>query len=119
MGNGRFDVCSAPAAYRAKVIENGLRKTRELCDDHYQKLLHRAGGRSGCGFRSPLESMFGGSLLILFGGRDPFDSVIGHEPSDISHRAHQNLGDRESVDLDNYLSDDAKDILQKAARKSA
>lgn len=66
MGNGRFDVCSAPAAYRAKVIENGLRKTRELCDDHYQKLLHRAGGRSGCGFRSPLESMFGGSLFDTF-----------------------------------------------------
>ena len=71
MSNGRCDICGAPAAYRVKMVENGFRKVKELCEEHYQELARQAGGRRG-GFRSPLESMFGSSFFDdFFGGRDP------------------------------------------------
>ncbi len=121
MANGRCDICGNPASYRAKVIENGFRKVRELCDEHYQALARQAGGRRA-GFRSPLESMFGGGSIFdeFFGGRDPFYSgVIGDEGGfPRSSGQGQHLGDRESVDLQDYMNDEAKELLQKAAQKA-
>ena len=120
MSNGRCDICGAPAAYRVKMVENGFRKVKELCEEHYQELARQAGGRRG-GFRSPLESMFGSSFFDdFFGGCDPFYSgVIGNEggaPRSGGTQA-QNLGDRESVDLQDYMNDEARELLQKAAAR--
>lgn len=47
MSNGRCDICGAPAAYRVKMVENGFRKVKELCEEHYQELARQAGGRRG------------------------------------------------------------------------
>ena len=38
MSNGRCDICGNPAAYRVKMVENGFRKVKELCEEHYQEL---------------------------------------------------------------------------------
>lgn len=117
MSTGRCYICGNPAAYRVKMVENGFRKVRDLCEEHYQELSRQAGSRYTSGFRSPLESMFGGGSLFdeFFGGGSP---VIGGEPRRQAARGNQHLGDRESVDLHDYMNDEAKDLLQKAAQKA-
>lgn len=119
MSNGKCDVCGAQASYRVKIVENGLRKTRELCEDHYAVMRARAGGRRG-GFRSPMDSLFGGASPFdgFFGGHSRMDDVFSSMPGDGAANNDQFLGDREAVELDSLLSEESKDILQKASQKA-
>ncbi len=43
MSNGRCDICGAPAAYRVKMVENGFRKVKELCEEKARELARQAG----------------------------------------------------------------------------
>jgi ATP-dependent Clp protease ATP-binding subunit ClpC len=87
------------------VSENGSRKKVYLCDEDYQALAERSRRQ----WHSPLESLFGG----IFGegprSADAEDFETGL-PASRSRRS------RESVDLDQYLNEQAKEVLQEASR---
>ena len=87
-----------PATTRVSVLQNGVRKTLELCDADYERLY----GRRVRG-TSPLESLFRGS---------PWEDLMGGDGGFGPPAARS----RESVDIDDYLSEHAKEILQEAAR---
>jgi ATP-dependent Clp protease ATP-binding subunit ClpC len=67
MSNRKCDLCGVPASYRAKVIQNGFRKTKELCEDHYTKFLNISNNSHGTNYQHPSGAMFGnGSLFDEF-----------------------------------------------------
>src|SRR5437868_7722829 len=109
-----------PAVVRVTVVENGQRRTINVCREHYAELRARQA--------SPFESLFsgfGGLGEDLLGGM--FDESVGgdgggREP----RRAREPGGRREvgrsrdsSVDLTDYMSDQAEEILQQAACTAA
>jgi ATP-dependent Clp protease ATP-binding subunit ClpC len=112
-----------PAVVRVTVSQNGKRRTLNVCEEHYAALRQQQS--------SPFESLFGGSL---FGGdmmRDFFgegggaaggDGDVGVGRGGRTGRAArgQPAGrDRESIDVGDYLSEQAEQILQAAARTAA
>jgi ATP-dependent Clp protease ATP-binding subunit ClpC len=104
------DICHwRPVAYRVTVVENGRRKTLNVCREDYQQL--RAAQAS------PFESLFGGSL---FG-----DETLGEFLDDGLRRGsgrgapRRQRTDREAVDVGEMLSAQAEEILQQAARVAA
>src|SRR5690242_1604850 len=78
MADGICDICEIrPATVRADVVENGRRRTMELCDTDYRRLT-REQGRSS----SPMESLFGGPGSLLdefFGDRGFAGGVFGRD----------------------------------------
>lgn len=99
---GMCDVCGRPASYRVRLVENGRQRGAELCDQHYEQINDQR--RTA----SPLDSLF---------GHNPADDMIERMfgRSTHQHGDMRNLGDRESVDIETVLTEDSKDILQKAA----
>jgi len=96
------DICGVnPATIRVYTIKNGQRRILDICEECYAK--QRRQERS----YSPLESLFFGDLFRDFFGEDfglPFEGSLGRE--------------RESIDLNDYLSNVSKDLLQQAAKKA-
>ncbi|MGB9856547.1 MAG: AAA family ATPase [Dictyoglomaceae bacterium] len=101
MSKKMCDICGVrPATIRVSIIRNGRKQTLDLCEIDYAKYRQRE--RSF----SPLESLFWGDFFKEFFGEEfePFGRREGF--------------DREAIDLDAYLSDSAKEYLQKAGRKA-
>jgi len=101
MAQKMCDICGIrPATVRVSIIRNGRRQTLDLCQEDYMKLRQRERRFS------PLESLFLGDFLKDFFGEEfePFGFEEGFE--------------REAVDLESYLSDIAKELLQKAGKKA-
>src|SRR6266851_5739330 len=91
-----------PATVRVTVVENGQRRTLNVCREHYEQLRARQA--------SPFESLFSG-----FGG------PVGGAPRGRrgGGRPRGAARGRESVDITEYMSDQAEEILQQAARTAA
>src|SRR6266852_2678527 len=106
-----------PAVVRVTVVENGQRRTINVCREHYAELRARQA--------SPFESLFsrfGGLGDDLLGGF--FDEGDGggagaSAPRRTGGRSRAPGPDRESMDLTDYMSDQAEEILQQAARTAA
>src|SRR5438552_1075857 len=104
------DICHRrPAAFRVTVVENGRRRTLEVCREDYAQLRAQQA--------SPFESLFGGSL---FG-----DDMLGDFLDDgfrrssgrsVPRQAGRPGRDREATDVGEVLSAQAEEILQQAAR---
>ncbi len=109
MRNRMCQLCnSRPATARVTVVENGSRRTMDICEADYERLSRRQGGSS-----SPLESLFRGGLR-----QDFFGEPDGDEPG-IQDLVRARRGPaRESVDIDEYLSEQAKELLQEAGQKA-
>src|SRR5947208_5875592 len=117
---GLCDICHRrPAALRVTVSENGRRRTLNVCREDYAQLRAQQA--------SPFESIFGGSLFgddlvsNFFGdggaegrGEAGEDAAAGGG----SRRPGRGRG-RESNDVTDYLSQQAEEILQQAARTAA
>src|SRR6267142_4319599 len=104
------DVCHRrPAAYRVTVVENGRKRTLEVCREDYAQLRSQQA--------SPFESLFGGSL---FGDDMLGDFLDDGLPRSSGRRAPRQTGrpgrDREAIDVGEVLSAQAEEILQQAAR---
>ena len=111
-----------PAAVRVTVIENGQRRTLNVCREHYAELRARQA--------SPFESLFSG-----FGGEFGDDLLGGFFDEGAvgrgGSRGRAARGDggarrisgrgaeREAVDLTDSMSDQAEEILQSAAHTAA
>ncbi|MCX8104124.1 MAG: Clp protease ClpC, partial [Candidatus Bipolaricaulota bacterium] len=89
------DICGIrPATVQVSIVRDGRSEVLHLCSIDYARL------RRERELFSPLESLFGRSLWEDFFG----------EPRTPWHR------DREAVDIDAYLSQHAKELLQQAAQ---
>ncbi|MBE9012189.1 ATP-dependent Clp protease ATP-binding subunit, partial [Pseudanabaenaceae cyanobacterium LEGE 13415] len=103
------DICHRrPATTRVTVLQSGQRQNLDVCDYDYAQLTRHQR------YISPLESLFQGNSLFdeFFGDR--FNGENGE--SSLSRR--RALSDRESVSIDNYLSEQTKEFLQRAAEKA-
>src|SRR5581483_3424272 len=101
------DICQQrPATVQVRVREDGRETTLNVCEQDYERL--RAQEQ-----RSPLgRDLFGGSLFEGFGD-DFFDRFF--EPSERRRRIPR-WREREVVDINEYLSEQAQEVLQQAAR---
>ncbi|NPT36900.1 ATP-dependent Clp protease ATP-binding subunit [Paraburkholderia xenovorans] len=95
-----------PATIRVAVIQGGRRRQLDVCDYHYAQLTRHQRQVS------PLESLFRGGLFegLLDSGMDG----SGPEPAATRHDGPVNKG----VDLQQHFSDQAKEILQRAAERA-
>ncbi len=103
------DICrKRPAETTVRVSRNGETQTLHLCADDYRQL------QSQQRHISPFES--------LFAGRDPFRdffSEFGDDFEGFSSRLGYPIPrHRESVDIDQYLSEHTKELIQQAAQKA-
>ncbi|MDB5161233.1 MAG: ATPase with chaperone, ATP-binding subunit [Candidatus Saccharibacteria bacterium] len=102
MANGLCDIDNQrPATHTIKLTRNGRETTLELCDIHYEEL------RREQFMTSPFESLFSDRGLMDTFPRDApafsssFDRPFGPE--------------REGIDIEEYLPDHTKQLIQKAA----
>ena len=105
-------VCGKPATTQVTITENGKRRQLALCDEHYAQL-----NASRQQWRSPLESLFGGSIFDrMFGDTWPAfeDMGAGQRAPQSARRGRA----REAVDLQSFLSESASGLLQQAAHKA-
>lgn len=104
MANGICDICNQrPASHTVTTTRNGRREVVELCSQDYTRV--RSQGAS-----SPFDSLFGGnSLFNMF---DNLPSDFGGLSSDMGYPLPR---DREATNLEDFLSDHAKEIIQQAA----
>ena len=105
-------VCGKPATTQVTITENGKRRQLALCDEHYAQL-----NASRQQWRSPLESLFGGSIFDrMFGDTWPAfeDMGAGQRAPQSARRGRA----REAVDLQSFLSESASGLLQQAANKA-
>lgn len=101
------DIChKRPATVRVTVLENGQRKPLDVCDYDYNQLTRHQR------YISPLESLFRSGLFDDFFG-DRFDN--GNLADALSRRQ---MRDRETVNLNDYLSEQTKEFLQRAAEQA-
>ncbi len=100
------DIChQRPATVQVRVREDGRETTLNVCEQDYERL--RAQEQ-----RLPLgRDMFGGSLFEGFGD-DFFDRFFA--PS--VRRRIPRWPEREVVDINEYLSEQAQEVLQQAGR---
>ncbi len=99
------DIChSRPATVRVAVLQDGKQKQLSVCDYHYAQLTQHQRALS------PLESLFGSSLLREFFG----DQTT--QPG-VSWRGSQSPFP-ESMPVERHFSDHAKELLQRAAEKA-
>lgn len=97
------DICNQrPAEHTVTVTRNGRREEIDLCPIDYSRLKSRNN-------YSPLESLFGGNFLNFF---DNLPSDFGDFSS---HMGYPLPRDREATNLEDFLSDHAKDVIQQAA----
>ena len=91
---------------RVTVSENGKRRTLNVCPQDYARLRAQSA--------SPFESLFGGSLF----GDDFMSDLLDNgapAPGGGAMRPRQEQ-DRQSTDVGDFLSEQAEEILQQAAR---
>lgn len=102
------DICQQqPATRTIRLIRNNQEQTLHVCDMDYNKIRKR--NRSG----SPFESLFSGfgsdDFLRDFWGDEGFLGETGSTAFDRQARS------RESIDFEQFLSDHAKELIQRAA----
>ena len=103
MAKGLCDICKQrPATHTVVITRNGRREVAELCNQDYARLRSRDTA-------SPFDSLFGGSPFDMF---DDLPSDFGNFSSDMGYPLPR---DREATNLEDLLSDHAKEIIQKAA----
>lgn len=104
MTNGICDICGQrPTTHTVTTSRNGQQQVTELCDQDYARL--RGGRRSA----SPFESLFGGEMFNMFNDLpDDFGSLS-------SRMGYPLPRDREATNLEEYLSEHTKEIIQQAA----
>src|SRR5207237_1499433 len=106
---GLCDICHRrPAALRVTVSENGRRRTLNVCREDYAQLRSQQA--------SPFESLFGGSLFGNDLMEDYFGDRTGGAQRGAGRSPRRQDRDREGVDVGDYLSAQAEEILQSAAR---
>ncbi len=88
-----------PVTIRVSIIKSGKKQTLDLCEVCYAKYKQKERNFS------PLESLFWGDFFKDFFGE-------GFEPFE------RERFDREAIDIYIYLSEGAKEYLQKAGRKA-
>jgi len=94
---------------RVTVSENGKRRTLNVCPQDYARLRAQNA--------SPFESLFGGSLF----GDDFMSDLLDNgapAPGGGAMRPRQEQ-DRQSTDVGDFLSEQAEEILQQAARAAS
>lgn len=99
------DMCGArPASIRVAVAQNGRQRQLNVCEYDYAQLIRHQRTLS------PLESLFRGGL---------FDDFF-KQSSDPSPTSSMRLSrrDGETVKLEQHFSDQAKEILQRAAERA-
>ncbi|MDB5181743.1 MAG: ATPase with chaperone, ATP-binding subunit [Candidatus Saccharibacteria bacterium] len=105
MADGICDIDEQrPATHSIRVRQSGREATLELCDVHYEQ-LRRQQSRT-----SPFESLFSGSELGSFLGNDfpGFASSLGAPLP----------RDREATNIEEFISESTKEIIQQAAEAS-
>ena len=101
------DICQArPATVRVAVLQDGQQKQINVCDFHYSQLIRHQ--RS----LSPLESLFRGGLLDDFLGRRGARGGSSEALEALSQPS------REDVNLEQHFSEQAREILQRAAERA-
>jgi ATP-dependent Clp protease ATP-binding subunit ClpC len=103
VANGICDIDNTrPATHRVRVNQDGRETVLELCDVHYAQLHRQQPGTS------PFESLFSGSGLadMLPGSDFPFSSNLD-EPF---------RGERESANIEEYISEHTRGLIQNAAQ---
>ena len=105
MNNALCNICKQrPATAHLRISRNGKITDLNLCASDYKRLRQ---GQS----RSPMDSLFGSSILNDFFGEriSTFDQLSSRLGYPIPRR-------RESIDIDKYLSDYTKELIQDAAQ---
>lgn len=93
MSKGICDVCGTrPASHRVYINQNGVKTAVELCPYDYAKIQQQS---------STFDSLFNNNPFMGF---DQFSSDMGYPLP----------RDREELGIQDYLSDHAKEIIQKA-----
>jgi ATP-dependent Clp protease ATP-binding subunit ClpC len=102
MANGICDIDETrPATHTVRVRQDGRETTLELCTPHYNQL------RSQQSQTSPFESLFSTA---------GFDDLLGNDfPSLASNMGTPLPRDRESTNIEEFISDNTKEIIQRAA----
>jgi ATP-dependent Clp protease ATP-binding subunit ClpC len=101
------DIChKRPATVRVTVLENGRRKPLDVCDYDYNRLTRHQQ------YISPLESLFQDGLLDDFFGDRSDGSLFN------TLGRTRSVRDRETINLNDYLSEQTKEFLQRAAEKA-
>ena len=97
------DICKTrPATTEVTVLENGRRKVLHICTQDLRKLQQQS--------TSPFDRMFGGSLFDNF-FQD--SDELGDSPP---RQEYPSSRHREAVDIDQYLSEHTKALIQEAAQ---
>src|SRR3989338_9723444 len=109
--NNLCDICKKnPAAGKMTVIKNGVRQTKNICQSCANKTQGRSsGGPSGRGF-GDLNDIFGGLLGDIFGQGGQAGGLEGFGLPGTMRAPSQ-----ERVDFTDYLSDEANQVLDRAA----
>lgn len=106
MAKKMCDICnSRPATVRVTVLQDGKQKQLSVCDYHYAQLTRHQRALS------PLESLFGNSLLGEFFG----DQAA--LPPGVSWRGSPSPSP-ETMPVERHFSDHSKELLQRAAEKA-
>ncbi|CAM5766569.1 chaperone protein ClpB [Labrys miyagiensis] len=102
------DICGVrPATIRVAVVQNGHEKQLDVCDYHYSQLTRHQSALS------PLEALFRGGLLDNFFGDGQESS-----PNPLGGRRRPLAPGREGLGLERHFSEQAKEILQRAAERA-
>jgi ATP-dependent Clp protease ATP-binding subunit ClpC len=103
MADGICDIDnSRPATHTVRLRQNDQETTLELCDAHYQQLRQRQTQTS------PFESLFSG-----FGSSG--DMFPDNFPEFSPQTGYPLPREREATNIEEYISEHTKDIIQKAA----
>jgi len=105
MAQHMCDLCGVrPATVRVAVLQEGQRRQIDVCDYHYAQLTRHQRQVS------PLESLFRGGLL------DDFFGASSRAPNRAAGAAPQGAApESDGINLQQHFSDQAKEILQRAA----
>ncbi|MEM2107767.1 MAG: ATP-dependent Clp protease ATP-binding subunit [Candidatus Bathyarchaeia archaeon] len=96
------DICGRrPATEQVTIIEHGKKKVLDVCDYDLRLLSHSS--------FSPFDRMFGSIFDDFFSGPERFDEFS----SRIGYPLPRH---REAVDIDQYLSEHAKELIQDSAQ---
>ncbi|HEV2573219.1 MAG TPA: ATP-dependent Clp protease ATP-binding subunit [Beijerinckiaceae bacterium] len=105
MAQRMCDICGVrPAAIRVAVLQNNQERELDICDYHYAQLMRHQRTLS------PLESLFQGGLL------DDFMQGGGSNAPRMGGR--RGTPGTDSVNLQDHFSEQAKEILQRAAERA-
>ncbi len=102
MANGICDIDGyRPATHRVRIIQDGHERELELCNIDYARL------RQQQSMNSPFESLFRGPGL--------FDLLSDDVPELSSQLGYPIPRDREAVNIEDFISEHTKDLIQRAA----